>query len=294
MGRCLSPCLGDLDPNLYRRRLDRALALFTGRGDAGAALLEHVDAEMREAAAAQRFERAAWLRRRRERLAWLLKALGGAVGATHARPRLVLAEHPRGGRWDAFWLVGGRVADWRPLAGLEEMVARTEASLRGNAGTARAASLTAEEVDEARMVATWLDRVPSPSLDLATPPSRERLASFIGVVAPDAPAAAPGPVPGPLAVAVGTPAAGSQPPPGTLALDPPAPPRAAAAQPAGQQGLFELDEGAPPPATPAPALAAAPAAPEALLPEIPPAGAAPRRRRPVRELPAQGPAPARV
>ncbi|MBW3551045.1 MAG: alpha/beta fold hydrolase, partial [Proteobacteria bacterium] len=27
MGRCLSPCLGDLDPNLYRRRLDEALAL---------------------------------------------------------------------------------------------------------------------------------------------------------------------------------------------------------------------------------------------------------------------------
>ena len=44
MGRCLSPCLGDLDPNLYRRRLDEALALFTGRGDGGAALLAHLDA----------------------------------------------------------------------------------------------------------------------------------------------------------------------------------------------------------------------------------------------------------
>src|SRR4051812_46145358 len=33
MGRCMSPCLGDLDPNAYRRRLDEALALFTGRGD---------------------------------------------------------------------------------------------------------------------------------------------------------------------------------------------------------------------------------------------------------------------
>ncbi len=32
MGRCLSPCLGDLDPNLYRRRLDAALALFERRG----------------------------------------------------------------------------------------------------------------------------------------------------------------------------------------------------------------------------------------------------------------------
>ncbi|MDQ3741187.1 MAG: exonuclease domain-containing protein, partial [Actinomycetota bacterium] len=39
MGRCLSPCLGDLDPNLYRRRLDAALDLFTSSTDGGAALL---------------------------------------------------------------------------------------------------------------------------------------------------------------------------------------------------------------------------------------------------------------
>ena len=271
MGRCLSPCLGDLDPNLYRRRLDRALALFTGRGDAGGALLAHVDAEMREAAAAQRFERAAWLRRRRERLAWLLKALGGAVAATHARPRLVLAEHPRGGRWDAFWLVGGRVADWRPLGGLEEIAARTEVALRGSGGTGAAASLTAEEVDEARMVATWLDRNPSPSLDLATPPSRERLASFIGAAAPHAPATAP------------------QPAPAALVLDPldPPRPRRAPASPPGQQGLFDLDEAlandggaAGPVAAPEPALAAgSPARP---------------RRRPARERPVPVPAPARI
>ncbi|MCW2983545.1 MAG: hypothetical protein JWR63_1115, partial [Conexibacter sp.] len=87
MGRCLSPCLGDLDPNAYRRRLDEALALFTGDGDGGRALLSHLDAEMRRAAAEQRFERAGWLRRRRERLAVLLERLGGAVAATHARPR---------------------------------------------------------------------------------------------------------------------------------------------------------------------------------------------------------------
>src|SRR5918998_1611042 len=43
MGRCLSPCLNDLDPNLYRERLDAALRLFVdGRGDGGAALLAHV------------------------------------------------------------------------------------------------------------------------------------------------------------------------------------------------------------------------------------------------------------
>jgi hypothetical protein len=29
MGRCLSPCLGDLDPNAYRRRLDEARIVAT-------------------------------------------------------------------------------------------------------------------------------------------------------------------------------------------------------------------------------------------------------------------------
>ena len=53
MGRCLSPCLGDLDPNLYRRRLDAALGLFLGAGDSRpAACSTHVQAQMREAAAA--------------------------------------------------------------------------------------------------------------------------------------------------------------------------------------------------------------------------------------------------
>ena len=85
MGRCLSPCLGDLDPNLYRRRLDQALALFTGEGDGGAALLAHVDdADARAPPRAEQFERAGWLRRRRERLAWLLER-PRRRGRRHAR-----------------------------------------------------------------------------------------------------------------------------------------------------------------------------------------------------------------
>src|SRR3954449_6504674 len=64
MGRCLSPCLHDLDPNVYRERLDAALALFMGE-DGGAALLTRVDEQVAEASAARRYERAAWLTRRR-------------------------------------------------------------------------------------------------------------------------------------------------------------------------------------------------------------------------------------
>ena len=79
MGRCLSPCLGDLDPNLYRRRLDEALSLLQRR-DPRRAILAHVDAMVAEAAAALRFERAAWLRRRRERLRVLLRRAGPRPG----------------------------------------------------------------------------------------------------------------------------------------------------------------------------------------------------------------------
>ena len=50
MGRCVSPCLGDLDPNAYRRQLDMALAHFERPG-AGEALIEELDERMREAAA---------------------------------------------------------------------------------------------------------------------------------------------------------------------------------------------------------------------------------------------------
>src|SRR5215210_308936 len=94
MGRCLSPCLGDLDPNLYRERLDAALALFVAEPDGGAALLAHVEAQMRAASADRRYERAAWLARRMRRLESLLDRLGGVLRAAHAGSRLVLAPHP--------------------------------------------------------------------------------------------------------------------------------------------------------------------------------------------------------
>ena len=116
MGRCGSPCLGDLDPNAYRRQVDLALAHFERPG-AGEALLAELDRRMREAAAERRYERAAALLRRRERLAWVLERLEGVLRATHAAPRLVLARHPVKERCDAFWLVRGRLVDWGPLPG---------------------------------------------------------------------------------------------------------------------------------------------------------------------------------
>jgi DNA polymerase-3 subunit epsilon len=181
MGRCLSPCLGDLDPNLYRRRLDAALDLFRGPGDGGAALLEHLDRQMRAAAEEQRFERAAWLRRRRARLEVLLRRLG-AVRSLHGAPRLIAARHPRGGACDLFWVVGGRVADWGPGGDGGDLERRTAGALvRG--GRDAVGHLPADEVSEVRIVSTWLAAHDAPALELDPAPAGEVLEAFAGAAA---------------------------------------------------------------------------------------------------------------
>ena len=186
MGRCLSPCLGDLDPNLYRRRLDEVLALFVGEpAGPDQPLLRHVYGQMRAAADQRRFERAESLRRRAGRLRTILDQLGGVLEATHARPRLVLAPHPDGGAPEAFWLVGGRLVDFGALAGgeaepesaLRDLAARTEAALRreGRVGEV-GAHVPPDEIDEVRILGGWLASHPdTPQLVLRPTPDREAL-----------------------------------------------------------------------------------------------------------------------
>ena len=163
MGRCLSPCLGDLDPNLYRRRLDEALQLFVGDADGRDRLLGHVRAQMRAASDQQQYERAAWLRRRLHRLGVILDRLGGALEATHVRARLVLAAHPVDSeRRDAFWLVGGRLIDWGEApADTDTLEQRTEAALkRGGRAGELGAHVPPTEIDELRIVSNYLDSHP--------------------------------------------------------------------------------------------------------------------------------------
>ena len=157
MGRCLSPCLQDLDPNLYRERLDGALGLFQGP-DGGASLLAHIEGQMRAAADEQRFERAAWLRRRHARLRTLLERLGGVMRAIHAGSRLVLAAHPTdAARCDAFWIVGGRVVDWGALPeDPDELATRTADALRAAPRPELGGWLRPDEIAEARIIGLWL------------------------------------------------------------------------------------------------------------------------------------------
>ena len=199
MGRCLSPCLGDLDPNLYRRRLDEVLALFVSDpAHADQPLLRHVYGQMRIAAAEQRFERAESLRRRAGRLRTILERLGGVLEATHARPRLVLAPHPEKDPAhppEAFWLVAGRLVDFGRLQradSVDELAARTEAALRreGRVGEV-GAHVPPDEVDEVRILGTWLASHPdTPQLVLRPAPDRDALRELLDSARAARPAAA--------------------------------------------------------------------------------------------------------
>ena len=180
MGRCASPCLGDLDPNAYRRQLDKALAHFEEPG-AGSRLIDEIDAQMREASAGRRYERAAALLRRKERLGWVLERLDGMLRAVHSAPRLVLARHPVKERFDAFWIVQGRLVDWGPLPGAGELAERTEAAL---ARPRERAPVPADEIDEMRIVSGWIADHEPAELALDPHPGERRLMKFAGFEAP--------------------------------------------------------------------------------------------------------------
>jgi DNA polymerase-3 subunit epsilon len=182
MGRCLSPCLGDLDPNLYRRRLDEALSMFLAAGDARDRLLQHIDQQMTTAAHARQYERAAALRRRRRRLEAILSNVEGVLQATHARARLVLAPHPTAPRFDALWLAGGRLLDFGELpddpAELAERTAR--ALVRAGRTGELGAHVPPQEIDELRIVGVYLASHPElTALDLSPVPEIATLTGFV-------------------------------------------------------------------------------------------------------------------
>lgn len=138
---------------------------------------------MREAAAKRRFERAAWLRRRLRRLGVILTRLDGVLESTHARPRLVLAAHPVDAqRRDAFWLVGGRLADWGALSEASgELWDRTARALTRNGRPGEVgAHVPPDEIDEVRLVRSYLASHPGlPELVLEPAPTLEELREFV-------------------------------------------------------------------------------------------------------------------
>jgi hypothetical protein len=85
-------------------------------------------------------------------------------------------------RRDAFWIVGGRLVDWGACGqGFGEPWERTQAAmLHGGRAGELGAHVPPDEVDEMRLVATYLASHPeTPTLVLDPPPSKEGLRAFV-------------------------------------------------------------------------------------------------------------------
>jgi hypothetical protein len=90
----------------------------------------------------------------------------------------VLAPHPRARRFDAFWLVGGRVADWGVLDEADDLHGRTLAALARGRG-----ELRRDAIGEARIVQTWLAAHDAPALALEPVPADGAIAAFVAAQA---------------------------------------------------------------------------------------------------------------
>jgi hypothetical protein len=83
-------------------------------------------------------------------------------------------------RFDAFWIVQGRLVDWGPLPGPSELASRTSAALARPPGRA---VIPADEIDEIRIVASWVAENEPATLVLDPPPPMDELLAFTGAAA---------------------------------------------------------------------------------------------------------------
>jgi len=79
-----------------------------------------------------------------------------------------------------FWVVRGRLVDWGPLPGHSELVERTEAALGHPPGRT---VVPVDEVDEIRIVASWVAENDLAELPLDPAPSAPALMRFAAAAA---------------------------------------------------------------------------------------------------------------
>ena len=144
---------------LPRAARPRAAAVRRLRATAARALLAHIDAQSRAAAEERNYERAAWLRRRRERLE-ALRAAARRPAARHPRRRAARARAriPGARPFDAFWIAGGRVVDWGALPAAAAELAGPHAPRRcaRRRGPSWAAGCRPRSSRRSRLVGAWM------------------------------------------------------------------------------------------------------------------------------------------
>jgi DNA polymerase III subunit epsilon len=97
----------------------------------------------------------------------------------------VLAPHPQArGRFDAFWIAGGRVVDWGALPhDAAELESRSDAALQAAPRPELGGWLAAGEVAEARLVGAWVAAHDPPTLELdARAGERDRVVGWVRAV----------------------------------------------------------------------------------------------------------------
>ncbi len=186
MGRCLSPCLGDLDPNLYRRRLDAALGVLERAGRRRAA-----------AARARRRSRRRGLGRTALRTRRVAAAAAGAPRGAAGRARAgASATRTARGSCSTRRRRAGRSRPSGSCAAASRTGARSATtstrSLERTAAALRSPGpADGDELDEARLVSAWAAANDAPVLELEGGVTGARLARFLRGAGVDLGAAAP-------------------------------------------------------------------------------------------------------
>ena len=93
----------------------------------------------------------------------------------------MLARHPVQDRYDALWIVSGRVADWGPLPEHTDEVARRSRTVLDAATRAERTSVPADDVDEVRIASAWMAEHRPPELALEEAVEPERVGRFLRV-----------------------------------------------------------------------------------------------------------------
>lgn len=174
IGTCLGPCAAAVTRAGYGQRVDEVRAFLEGRNRS---LLEGVQKEMTEAAAAQRYERAAMLRDRLQPLEWLCTRLDRLH---KARKENTFVYPVRGENGDERWYlihqgrVGAALRPPRTLVEGQEAAQRIEVVFGSKHPSGSA--LGTSEIDGILLVSAWFRKHPEERDRVMTPSEAHRRA----------------------------------------------------------------------------------------------------------------------
>ncbi len=157
MHRCLAPCQGTLDPNIYQGWIEQITAFLGGERED---LVDRLRQEMWAASARNDFERAAQLRDALKNINQVLVGQRLITGAVEANNLLIVYPSAAEGQSEVFLVRHGRLLEQRriPLEH-ETLLAELRALIeRAQALPAPPKRVGKAEVDQINIIARWIQR----------------------------------------------------------------------------------------------------------------------------------------